>query len=365
MLYLEKAKIYGVDGVGGSSPTLTRTDDAVGKTYTRGNTEIVSDFNNCYPWSEMQEVVDASGNVFIKIPKFYCKITKNENGTYKHQISGVRYGGFSTLFIDGKGNEIDYILVGKYEGSYDSASGKMRSVTGATVKVSINITQYRNYCKANGDGYQQYDFLIDLIIKELFMVEFATTHTQSIMTGYTNGNNTAALITGHTDAVRTPSGSWNNNHEDDGIACETCNTDGEHACKYRGIENPFGNVWKFVDGISFDDEKIYVCTDPTAYESTKYTAPYFYMGNRPQKEGYAKVVAPFEKNPLLQFTSEVGAGATTYYADYYYYNAAGTVLLVGGRWYYGANAGLWLWSGFNTASNANASVGGRLCYKPL
>ena len=313
----------------------------------------------------MQEVVDASGNVFIKIPKFYCKITKNENGTYKHQISGVRYGGFSTLFIDGKGNEIDYILVGKYEGSYDSTSKKIRSVTGATVKVNINITQYRDYCKANGGGYQQYDFLIDLVIKELFTVEFATTRTQSIMTGYTNSNNTAALITGHTDAVRTPSGSWNNNHEDDGIVCETCNTDGEHACKYRGIENPFGNVWKFVDGISFDDKKIYVCTDPTAYESAKYTAPYFYMGNRPLKGGYVKVVAPFEKNTLLQFASEVGADVTTYYTDYYNHNNSGVVLAVGGNWNDVASAGCWCLSVSAAALDTYASFGGRLCYKPL
>ena len=99
---IEKAKIYGVDKVGSSTPSaLTRTDDAVGLSYTVGTTDIVSDFDRCYPWSDMQEVTDASGNVFIKIPKFYSKITKNSDGTYKHQISGIRYEGFSTLFVDG------------------------------------------------------------------------------------------------------------------------------------------------------------------------------------------------------------------------------------------------------------------------
>ena len=89
---IEKAKIYGVDKVGSSTPSaLTRTDDAVGLSYTVGTTDIVSDFDRCYPWSDMQEVTDASGNVFIKIPKFYSKITKNSDGTYKHQISGIRY----------------------------------------------------------------------------------------------------------------------------------------------------------------------------------------------------------------------------------------------------------------------------------
>ena len=45
-MIFEKAKIYGVDGVGGSSPTLTRTDSAVGLTYTKGTAEIKSDFDN-------------------------------------------------------------------------------------------------------------------------------------------------------------------------------------------------------------------------------------------------------------------------------------------------------------------------------
>ncbi len=356
MYFLEKAKIYGVDKVGQSSPLLVRTDDAQGKTFAVGESEIASDFNNCYPWSGMEETVDELGNVFIKIPKFYSKITKNADGTFKHQLSGVKYDGFTTLFIDGKGNELDYVLVGKYEGSCDSSdynTAKMKSVSGATVKVNININNYRKACMNNGAGYQQYDFLIDLIIKELFMIEFATTNTQSIMKGYTDGGNTAALITGHTDYVKTPSGS------------EISNTTGTYACKYRGIENPFGNVWKWVDGISFDAEKVFICTDPTAYDGAKKTPPYFYYGNRPTGEGYAKVVSPFDKNPLIQFTSATGAGASTYYCDYYYYNASGTVLIVGGHWYDGGNAGLWHWYGHYSATATDSDVGGRLCKKPL
>jgi len=365
MLFLEKAKIYGVDNVGASSPTLTRTDDAVGKSYTVGASEINSDFNNCYPWSEMQEVTDAEGNIFIKIPKFYTKITKNSNGTYKHQISGVRYDGYNTLFIDGKGNEIDYILVGKYEGS--GSSSKVYSKSGQTVLVNITQANFRAGCKANGEGYQQYDFLIDLIIKELFMIEFATTNSQSIMTGYTNSSNTAALITGHTDGVKTPSGSYNNNHdlETDAWTDTSCNTDGLHACKYRGIENLWGNTWTFCDGIAFSKEKVFVCTDPTQYESGKVTPPYIYMGDRPTSEGYIKSIAPFERNPLIGYIESVGGGQSTYYCDYSWYADGGQILLVGGSWDGGAGAGLWSWSGYDTVSGSWSDLGGRLCYKPL
>lgn len=369
-MLLEKTKIYGVTGVGQSSPTLTRTDAATDLTYARGESEVTSDFDNCYPWCEMKEVVDEYGNVFIRIPKFYTKITKNSDGTFKHQISGCRYDGFGTLFVDGKGNELDYILVGKYEGSavedsdsnYDSSKAKVKSQSGKTVLVSITRGTYRQRCKNVGKGYQQYDFLIDAILKELFMIEFATTNSQSIMQGWASGDNTAALITGHTDLVKTASGSWNTNHTED---CTTCNTDGKHACKYRGIENPWGNVFKWCDGINFSEEKIYVCEDAELYADDKHDAPYSYMGDRCMSEGYSKVITPFAKNPLLGFTSAISAGSTTYYSDYYYVTNTGTVLSCGGRWDAGAGAGLWYWYGGASASLASSIVGGRLCYKPL
>lgn len=353
------SKIYGVDKVGQENPTLTRTNDATGLTYAIGTSEITSDFDNCYPWSNMQEVTDSYGNVFIKIPKFYSKVTKNTDGTYKHQISGTQHEGFTTLFVDGKGNELDYILVGKYEGS--GSATRVYSKSNATVLVRITRGNFRTACRANGAGYQQYDFLIDAIIKELFMIEFATTNSQSVMQGRTNGKNTAALITGHTDLVKTASGSWNTNHVED---CATCNTDGKHACKYRGIENPFGNVWKWCDGINFDTEKIYVCEDPEHYADDKHDAPYTYMGDRLMSEGYLKEVTPFAKNPLLGYAT-AGAGSTTHYSDYYYVNNTGTVLYCGGSWGDGAFAGLWAWVGRYTASVAHSGIGGRLCYKPI
>lgn len=358
-MLLEKTKIYGVDGVGLPGSTLTRTDAAVGLSYFIGPSEITSDFNSCYPWSEMQEVTDEYDNVFIRIPKFYTKITKGANGACKYQISGCRYDGFSTLFIDGKGNETDYVLVGKYEGS--GSSSRVYSKSGKTVLVNINIGNFRNGCRANGEGYQQYDFLIDAILKQLFMIEFATTDCQSIMKGWTAQNNSAALITGHTDTVKTPSGSANANHASN---CTTCNTDGYHACKYRGIENLWGNVWTWCDGISFSSQKIFICTDPTAYESAKTSAPYFYMGDRTLSEGRSSVITQFQKMPLLGFTTTASSSATAY-PDLYRPSGSGTVLCVSGDWSSGTDAGLWYWDSCCGASYSVFPWGGRLCYKPV
>ena len=351
MLQFEKAKIYGVDKVGSSSPSaLVRTDAAVGLNVTVGASEITSDFDRCYPWSDMQEVTDEHSNVFIKIPKFYAKITKNTDGTFKHQISGVRYEGFSTLFIDGAGNELDYILVGKYEGS--GTASRIYSQSGKTVLVNITLDNFRTGCKANGAGYQQYDFLIDLIIKELWLIEMKTTDSQSVMKGFTASSNSAAITTGHTDTVKTPSGS------------EVSNTDGQHACKYRGIENLWGNVYKWCDGISFSSEKVYVCYDPTQYADGKTTSPYVYQGNRTTSSGNITKIEPLGRHPLIQYaTAGSGYTFTTYYCDPSY--SGGSALSVGGVWGGGAVVGLWYWGGGVSPSSAAPYLGGRLCYKPL
>lgn len=274
------------------------------------------------------------------------------DGTYKHQISRSCYDGFSTLFVDGKSNELDYVLVGKYEGS--GTASRVYSKSGATVLVHITRTDFRIGCKANGKGYQQYDFMIDAIIKELFTIEFATTNSQSIMQGYTSDSNAATVATGRTDTVKTASGS------------EISNTDGKHACKYRGIENPFGNVWKWCDGINFDDEKIYVCEDPEYYTDNKHDAHYTYMGDRVIADGYIKTVTPFAKNPLLGYATDVGTSEAAYYCDYTRCDSGiGTALCCGGFWSNSAFAGLWSWFGGYAALLEDAAIGGRLCYKPI
>lgn len=343
----ELDKIYGVDLVGSASPSaLTRTDDAVGLNVTVGTSEITSDFDNCYPWSNIEEITDDFGNVFVKIPKFYSKITANADGTYKHQLSGTKHEGFDTLFKVGA-KEIDYVMVGKYEGS--GSSSKVYSKSGQTPLVYITMDNFRNGCKAHGAGYQQYDFLIDLILKELWLVEMATTNCQSIMYGYAN-NNSSAISTGATDTVATPTGS------------PISNTDGKHACKYRGIENPWGNILKWCDGISFSGSSVYVCTAPTAYSAGKTSGLYEYYGTRASSDGFVKTVAPLADGSLIQYVTAVGADESSYYCDKAW--KGGTVLICGGFWNDGTNAGLWGWSGGNTAPDTHQIIGGRLCYKP-
>ena len=341
-----KRKIYGVDLVGSQDPNaLVRTDDAVGLNVTVGTSEITSDFDNCYPWSDIEEVRDKWGNWFVKIPKFYSKITKNADGTYKHQISGTDYPGFTTLFEVGD-RTIDYVMVGKYEGTSAGGESRLRSTAeGHSLTDLLSMDLCREWCKANGEGYQQYDFLIDLIIKELWLVEMKTTNCQSIMRGNVQNS---PYRPGETSRVSTPSGS------------PVSNTDGKHACKYRGIENPWGNMGIWCDGISLVNGGVYVCKEPSAYVSGKTTDEYRQYGNYPSSSGYVKTVAPHDAFTAIRFVTEVSEDKTTYYCDKFW--PGGTVLACGGNKSFDDDVGLWYW--YTRSTDATSNVGGRLCYKP-
>ena len=177
----------------------------------------------------------------------------------------------------------------------------------------------------------------------------ATTNCQAKMYGYAN-DNSAAISTGATDTVATPTGS------------PISNTDGKHACKYRGIENPWGNIYKWCDGISFNGSSVYVCTEPTAYSAGKTTGLYEYYGTRASSDGFVKTVAPLAEGSLIQYVTAVGADESSYYCDKSF--QGGTVLGCGGYWTSGAGAGVWCGEGYVSASNLRNNFGGRLCYKP-
>ena len=332
-----KSQVYGVTGIN-KGTTLTRTDDAVGMNVTLGTSEITSDFDRVYPYSLMHRVVDSLGNVFVYIPKFYSLKTYD---TWK--ISAEKLDGFDTLFKDANGNEIDYILVGAYKASV--ADSKLKSVSGASPAVSQTMDAFRTLAQANGSGYQITDYAIREIIEMLFVIEFATTDSQSIMRGLCDVS--ASHTTGGTDSITTPSGQ------------PTDRTNGGYQCKYRGIEDLWGNVWEFIDGISFSDTDVYMSNDPSDYGAGKITDTYKKVGVRPAESGNPQVIEPMQSN-LQGYISKVG---TSNFGDYSWYASGGQILLVGGVWSAGSRGGLFCLDGDYGASFAGGNVGSRLCKK--
>ena len=139
---------------------------------------------------------------------------------------------------------------------------------------------------------------------------------------------------------------------------------------YRGIENPFGHIWKITDGVKFmiqseaDGGKslIYVCDNPANYSSSGVTG-YELRGELPRSEGYVKTICHGEHGDILP--TAVGAGSTSYFCDYFYTSipesgTAERACFFGGNANNGANAGFVYANSNNSASNANANYGSRL-----
>ena len=137
--------------------------------------------------------------------------------------------------------------------------------------------------------------------------------------------------------------------------------DSKHAMIYRGIENWFGNIFQWVDGINIKDYQAYICYDPSEYESDKFTSPYKALGYvNCDTEGYAKNLGFDINDPLVRFPTEVGGGTNTYMSDYYYKNTGNRVARVGGTLSGGAYDGAWSWLLYSTSSTAYWGIGARV-----
>jgi prepilin-type N-terminal cleavage/methylation domain-containing protein len=167
--------VYGVE-FNLATGVYTRTDNAVGKTFTNNsNGTITSDFDTLQIYKEMTEETDSYGNVFIKIPKFYIKKTVNSDNTiWKYQISKEKKDNnyyLPACFVDeDTGVVYPYILVSKYNASLSTDGLKLESKSGKIPLVSKTISQFRTLATANGAGYQLLDVHTMDVLQTLFYI---------------------------------------------------------------------------------------------------------------------------------------------------------------------------------------------------
>ena len=139
---------------------------------------------------------------------------------------------------------------------------------------------------------------------------------------------------------------------------------GRTSFKWRGIEDPFGNLYEWVDGVLINDNKGYICNKPSLFASTL-TADYKPLSYiNANANGYPFEMGYDENYPEAQFPIAVGAGSSTGYADYYYQNTGLRGAFFGGFATAGAVAGLFYWLLIDAPSYAFWFLGGRLMYKP-
>lgn len=316
-----------------------------------------SPFDSYMPWMGMEEVdIDASGRVYpanrtspssatcVKIPQFYYKVEKSGN-IFRYYVADGPIDGFSLH----PGSE-SYIA--RYEGYLVNKSGgqALCSYSNTPAKTGLTRAEFRNYAKNFASNAQLYDFAAWCAVGLLYRVEYADWGSQEKI-GPGIVNDTAAHKTGETDAMVYHTG-------------RAAGTDGKTAVQYRGIENPWGNVWEWVDGINFNNYSPCICTDPTKYAddtTTNYTVAGVPLGG----SGSTKTLGISTNLPWAYLPREPGGSETTYIPDSMNSSSEWKVLMVGGSRGNSSAAGLFCFHAGNSSSSSGVSIGTRLQFREV
>lgn len=270
------------------------------------------------------EEVTFNGDTFIKIKRLYRRIfTTSDNQitgfticNYHLQSSEVIY----PCFVDENGNELDYILVGKYQSSSTTTCNSV-----STSSAHQTIANGRAKARARGVGYQLMDWRIQRLIQDLLICELKTVNTN-------NGNWIKSYALGMY---------WGKNGEG-----------------------------QWIDGISINGSQYLYSNSPSNYVNspTSSTSGYSAMSgySAPNAGGFEIMkLGYYSTQPFFNYPSATTDVAyTTYYCDYYYYTSdlgsrpVGTI--VDGTW---AGFGVYDCRALYDWSHTDYAV--RLCYRPI
>lgn len=253
-----------------------------------------------------------------------------------------------------------YVLMDTQVASFTQTTGdKLCSIAGVKPisgkDQDLTLPKSRILANNRGAKWQQQYFAAVSAIQMLFVVEYASLNSQLKLglgpTSIPDSPNTLnhSVVTGATSALGNISG-------------KATGTDGLVSTSYRGVENFYGNIWKWVDGININNYVAYISTVNGAFQSDKFDGNYVARTQLPSANGYMSktVLSPSFDYGFLP-TEAVGSNSTKY-CDYYYQNGVGTcVTRLGGYWADGATAGAFYWYVTYSSSHRARTIGARLC----
>lgn len=286
--------------------------------------------------------------------------------------------------------------VGAYELCETSPdSGKVCSAKGLIPLVGRTREVLRKAVRANGfDGeakWNLYTYEEHRAICHLFLVEYATRNSQKAVntaltpegfrqgglgsgcttgTATINGATTYSFIpTGSSDSLGSGSGEVTVTIQQTDSSGHNTSTITRKCNRYRGIENPFGHIWKHTDDVisvyGNGHRTWYKSVKPNQFATNKNTSYKPFCASTMVSNGYKTEI---KATPTCDFfaTSVSGGSETTYWCDYNWDNTDTSehCLLIGGHSDYGGSAGLFSLHSYNGVGNSDASIGSRLTYLP-
>lgn len=352
------ANIYGISrNVSSSSSAWTRTDGAVGKTATASIATAAgsSDFSACYPWSGIVRETLSTGDVMVKIPKFYYRRYQEGNVEYI-KIADKAASGFAVHpLFNHAGIEKSCAYIGAYE-----TSSLTKSVPNARPNEGRTRADFRTHAKSKGSGWGLIDIAALSAIQMLVLVEFATYDVQTAIgkgySSFTNFDSSVVRVTGTADSVPNLTGI-------------PTTSDGYDQVVWRGIEGLWGNVEEYIDGVNWNNGTYYVCNDPSKYadDTEANYQKLSFTGN--VNWGYDKYITregidAGENSHVLLPAEAAGGSSTTYMCDVCSAATGWRVFRYGGYWYSQGKAGLFTIDMAYGSDNVITRAGARLLYIP-
>lgn len=353
----------------------------------------------------------SKGQVMVEIPMHYRKF--ETKGT-KHivRISEYPLSGY---------HQVPKMYVSAYEASIERSSGKLCSVVNYNVDyrggnntsswdntyrsllgrpvTNINRTTFRSAARKRNTANTSWNCYLYQVHKALFWlyaIEYSELNSQAaynseltsegfhqgglgegvsnwLSSEWYNLNKYLPFVPcGHTDSLGNNTGI---------VAFTAYNEDGSelktsYVPRYRGVENPFGHIFKIADGINVrispteanggdNISKVFVCDDLSNLNDTNYNG-YKHVGNENRSSGYIKKIIFGEDGEIIP--SLTGGSSTQFFCDYHDTTISNTeklyAVMVGGHSLDGERNGLSYISSIILPSSGTPSVGSRLCFVP-
>ena len=351
----ETSVTYTDDAVG-IEPNSSEWDEIIGNKPCILDNGVVLGYLNPNDYTKYENgtsapITTVGKDVMVEFPKRGYKIT-TENNIVKIRLtdnpnaSGYSYKPFSR---NAEGDR-DYFYYGAYKG-YVSSS-KLYSVSGNTPTVNQTRATFRTYAKSRGTGYAQNGFYQLTYLQCCYLLRFKNLNSQeAVGYGYANGNS-ASIATGGTNTIGM-------NSE---LMSASDRTGGKKQIKCLGIEDFWGNIYQWVDGITTDSSRrLCVCHIPGSFsDSTSGTnINVIASGVSSDIGNYLSKVQGSTDGGFV--AKEVNGSDSTYFCDSADLSAS-RVAYFGGAWDNGANAGAFSLHVIYSASSADSSVGSRLMY---
>ena len=343
-----------------------------------------------------QDSSQISPEMMVEIPEHYRLLVATPDNTVEVRMSEYNLPGYT---------KVEKKYIGAYEGmTSETLPNLLRSINNTKYKPKVSTTrnQFQVFARENSrtNNWNIYTYGAYRDLTWLFVVEYATLNSQKAFNanltaeGYHQGGLGEGVTTGSVkiNGADTwsfvPCGTTNSLGNGTGIIEYThTNTNAEGAStgtkvvnvpRYRGIENPFGHVWKNVIDVvvAGTDNSVYICKDYTKFGTfeggTNPTAEQLIAAGyelQDFKEStitgqYVKKLVNNNQADLFPTVVGNGASATTYYCDYHWTSATATprTLLIGGGSDYGSLAGLFALDSLAGLVGSAADVGTRITF---